>query len=263
MEAVEEPCLQLATIEPVQEKRPRGRPKGSKTINRKVQPGQPRAKPKPVLDEGHDIFATTIQAHVLHVQKGEDVAAKILRLCQGQGPRALLVLSAHGRISSATLQQTAASSGTVTYEGGPYEISTMTGSFLPSGGTPNMRLRMGGLSIALAQEDGTIVGGLVAGLLIAAGPVHVVIGSFHYQLDQANTFPSRPAPPKKKIRTQVDLERPIETQENVPGVHAQPGGDGTLHDAYLQHMTGASGSGPSVLEPDAEQHYDHHYGPRI
>lgn len=48
----------------------------------------------------------------------------------------------------------------------------MSGSFMPSdsGGT---RSRSGGMSVSLASPDGRVVGGGVAGLLVAAGPVQV------------------------------------------------------------------------------------------
>ncbi|MCD7446963.1 hypothetical protein HAX54_020741 [Datura stramonium] len=66
--------------------------------------------------------------------------------------------------------------GTLTYEG-RFEILSLTGSFMPSE-TGGMRNRSGGMSVSLASPDGRVVGGGVAGLLVAAGPVQIVIGSF-------------------------------------------------------------------------------------
>lgn len=40
------------------------------------------------------------------------------------------------------------------------------------------RGRSGGMSVSLAGPDGRVVGGGVAGLLIAATPIQVVVGSF-------------------------------------------------------------------------------------
>ncbi|OEL23240.1 hypothetical protein BAE44_0015742 [Dichanthelium oligosanthes] len=48
------------------------------------------------------------------------------------------------------------------------------------------------MSVSLAAADGRVIGGGVAGLLVAASPVQVVVGSFlpSYQLDQnANKKP--------------------------------------------------------------------------
>ncbi|XP_042488745.1 AT-hook motif nuclear-localized protein 10-like [Macadamia integrifolia] len=93
-----------------------------------------------------------------------------------QGSRTVCILSANGAICNVTLRQPATSGGTVTYEG-RFEIISLSGSFLlmENGGT---RSRTGGLSVSLAGSDGRVLGGGVAGMLMAAGPVQVVVGSF-------------------------------------------------------------------------------------
>lgn len=55
---------------------------------------------------------------------------------------------------------------------GHFDILSLSGSFLlaEDGDT---RSRTGGLSVALAGSDGRIVGGCVAGMLMAATPVQV------------------------------------------------------------------------------------------
>jgi len=55
---------------------------------------------------------------------------------------------------------------------GRFEIISLSGSFLltENGGT---RSRTGGLSVALAGSDGRVLGGGVAGMLMAATPVQV------------------------------------------------------------------------------------------
>ncbi|KAF8409879.1 hypothetical protein HHK36_002397 [Tetracentron sinense] len=147
--------------------------------------------------------------HVITVKAGEDVSSKIMSFSQN-GPRAVCILSANGAISNVTLRQAATSGGTVTYEKcrrtaenlpvesepfekekianllnsivslkelGRFEILSLSGSFLlsESGG---QRSRTGGLSVSLAGPDGRVLGGGVAGLLTAASPVQVVVGSF-------------------------------------------------------------------------------------
>lgn len=57
---------------------------------------------------------------------------------------------------------------------GRFEILSLTGSFMPSE-TGGMRNRSGGMSVSLASPDGRVVGGGVAGLLVAASPVQVHI----------------------------------------------------------------------------------------
>uniref|UniRef100_A0A0D9X9P0 AT-hook motif nuclear-localized protein n=1 Tax=Leersia perrieri TaxID=77586 RepID=A0A0D9X9P0_9ORYZ len=139
----------------------RGRPKGSTN--------------KPRIDAVGSA-GVGFTPHVITVQAGEDVSAKIMSFTQ-HGNRAVCVLSANGVISNVTLRQTATSGGTVTYEG-RFEILSLSGSFLLTdhGG---QRSRTGGLSVSLAGPDGRLLGGGVAGLLIAATPVQIVVGSFN------------------------------------------------------------------------------------
>ncbi|KAG6666825.1 hypothetical protein I3843_01G055600 [Carya illinoinensis] len=113
--------------------------------------------------------------HIINIAVGEDIATKIMSFSQ-LGPRALCVLSANGAVSTVTLRQPSMSSGTVTYEG-RFEILCLSGSYLltDSGGSRN---RSGGLSVSLASPDGRVIGGGVGGILIAASPVQVIVGSF-------------------------------------------------------------------------------------
>ncbi|KAJ7967007.1 AT-hook motif nuclear-localized protein [Quillaja saponaria] len=113
--------------------------------------------------------------HVITVKAGEDVSSKIMSFSQ-HGPRAVCILSANGAISNVTLRQPATSGGTVTYEG-RFEILSLSGSFLLSENC-GQRSRTGGLSVSLSGPDGRVLGGGVAGLLTAASPVQVVVGSF-------------------------------------------------------------------------------------
>lgn len=113
--------------------------------------------------------------HVITVKTGEDIASKIMAFSQ-QGPRTVCILSANGAICNVTLRQPAMSGGTVTYEG-RFEIISLSGSFLLSENSGS-RNRTGGLSVSLAGPDGRVLGGGVAGMLLAATPVQVVVGSF-------------------------------------------------------------------------------------
>ncbi|CAH8353973.1 unnamed protein product [Eruca vesicaria subsp. sativa] len=112
--------------------------------------------------------------HQFTVNAGEDVTMKVMPYSQGS--RAICILSATGCISNVTLRQATTSGGTLTYEG-RFEILSLSGSFMPTdnGGTKG---RSGGMSISLAGPNGKIIGGGLAGMLIAAGPVQVVMGSF-------------------------------------------------------------------------------------
>ncbi|KAL6349391.1 hypothetical protein AAG906_034048 [Vitis piasezkii] len=145
----------------------------------KIRPVGSASKSKMELENLGEWVACSVGAnftpHIITVNSGEDVTMKIISFSQ-QGPRAICILSANGVISSVTLRQPDSSGGTLTYEG-RFEILSLSGSFMPSdsGGT---RSRSGGMSVSLASPDGRVVGGGVAGLLVAASPVQVVVGSF-------------------------------------------------------------------------------------
>ncbi|KAG1361303.1 AT-hook motif nuclear-localized protein 9 [Cocos nucifera] len=115
--------------------------------------------------------------HIITIPVGEDIATKIMSFSQ-QGPRAVCILSANGSVSTVTLRQPSSSGGTVTYEG-RFEILSLSGSYLLSdnGGSRSIS---GGLSISLSSPDGRVIGGGVGGLLRAASPVQVMVGSFVY-----------------------------------------------------------------------------------
>ncbi|EPS60331.1 hypothetical protein M569_14473, partial [Genlisea aurea] len=109
-----------------------------------------------------------------------DISSRIFSLTQKDGSGGVCVLSAIGTISSVTLYQAASSGGTATYEG-QFDILSLRGSFLLSeggGGGGSQKSRTGGLSILLTGSDGRILGGCVAGSLIAGSPVQVIAGSF-------------------------------------------------------------------------------------
>jgi predicted DNA-binding protein with PD1-like motif len=161
--------------------------------------------------------------HIINVAAGEDVNMKVISFSQ-QGPRAICILSANGVISNVTLRQQDTLGGTVTYEG-RFELLSLSGSFTPtdSGGT---RSRSGGMSVSLAATDGRVIGGGVAGLLVAASPVQVVVGSFlpSYQLDQNAT--KKPVieittvpPPPPAIGFTISSGDPME--DSYSGSHGQ------------------------------------------
>eukprot|EP00252_Welwitschia_mirabilis_P018538 TRINITY_DN4118_c0_g1_i1.p1 TRINITY_DN4118_c0_g1~~TRINITY_DN4118_c0_g1_i1.p1 ORF type:complete len:464 (+),score=107.46 TRINITY_DN4118_c0_g1_i1:833-2224(+) len=161
--------------------------------------------------------------HVITIAAGEDVASKIMSFSQ-QGPRAVCVLSANGAISNVTLRQPATSGGTLTYEG-RFEILSLSGSFLlnENGGT---RSRTGGLSVSLASPDGRVIGGGVAGMLMAASPVQVVVGSFI-----SNS--------QKEFHRQVNPEPSVGLSQVASPTNAIPVSRASLHDTY-----GGPGSPP-------------------
>ncbi|XP_047329366.1 AT-hook motif nuclear-localized protein 10 isoform X2 [Impatiens glandulifera] len=173
--------------------------------------------------------------HVITVNVGEDVSSKIMSFSQN-GPRAVCVLSANGSISNVTLRQAATSGGTATYEG-RFEILSLSGSFLLTeiGG---QRSRTGGLSVSLAGPDGRVLGGSVAGLLTAASPVQVIVGSFI--ADGGD---------QKKSKTMNERE-PASAQANVGSIGGGGvGGGSTGGSSSPSHGTASESSGGGPVSP--------------
>lgn len=171
--------------------------------------------------------------HILNVVAGEDINMKVISFSQ-QGPRAICILSANGMISNVTLRQHDSLGGTVTYEG-RFELLSLSGSFTPTdnGGT---RDRSGGMSVSLAAADGRVIGGGVAGLLVAASPVQVVVGSFFpsYQMDQ-NT--------KKPV---VEMKT-VPTQPTQPAVGFTISSGGDMADSYSGSQQPKGGNSTSTF----------------
>lgn len=127
--------------------------------------------------------------HVILVNSGEDIASKIVAFSK-QGPRTVCVLSANGSVCNVSLRQPAMSGGVVNYEG-RFEIISLSGSFLFSENTGG-QVRSGGLSVSLAGSDGRVLGGSVAGMLVAASPVQIIVGSFIANGKKTKYMPSVP-----------------------------------------------------------------------
>ncbi|KAJ6415572.1 AT-HOOK MOTIF NUCLEAR-LOCALIZED PROTEIN 9 [Salix viminalis] len=153
--------------------------------------GRPPGSGKKQLDALGGVGGVGFTPHVITVKAGEDIASKIMAFSQ-QGPRTVCILSANGAICNVTLRQPAMSGGSVTYEG-RYEIISLSGSFLLSESNGS-RSRTGGLSVSLAGSDGRVLGGGVAGMLTAASPVQVIVGSFIADGKKPNSNASKSGP---------------------------------------------------------------------
>ncbi|KAJ7958009.1 AT-hook motif nuclear-localized protein [Quillaja saponaria] len=166
--------------------------------------GRPRGSSKKLHLEPLGSAGFGFTPHVITVKVGEDVSSKIMSLSQ-HGPRSVCILSANGTISNVTLRQPTTSGGTVTYEG-RFEILSLSSSFLLSE-DDGQRSRTGGLSVSLSGPDGRVLGGGVAGLLTAASPVQVIVGSFiadgRKESKSANQSELLSHPPKLVTRTRA------------------------------------------------------------
>jgi len=140
-------------------RRPRGRPPGSKN------------KPKPPIVITKE-SPNALRSHVLEISSGSDVAESIANFANRRH-RGVSVLSGSGIVANVTLRQPAAPGGVITLHG-RFEILSLSGAFLP----PPSPAGATGLTVYLAGGQGQVVGGSVAGPLVASGPVMVIAATF-------------------------------------------------------------------------------------
>ncbi|CAK9133186.1 unnamed protein product [Ilex paraguariensis] len=140
-------------------RRPRGRPAGSKN------------KPKPPIIITRD-SANALRAHAMEVSSGCDVNESLANFARMK-QRGICVLSATGCVTNVTLRQPSSSGAIVTLHG-RFEILSLLGSILPPPAPPGVT----GLTIYLAGAQGQVLGGAVAGALVASGPVVIMAATF-------------------------------------------------------------------------------------
>lgn len=163
-------------------RRPRGRPAGSKN------------KPKPPIIITRD-SANALRTHVLEIASGCDICESISTFARRR-QRGICILSGNGTVTNVNLRQPAAM-GTVVSLQGRFEILSLSGSFLPPPAPP----AASGLTVYLAGGQGQIVGGSAVGALVAFGPVVIMAASFgnaayeRLPLDDEETVPLPLGPP--------------------------------------------------------------------
>ncbi|XP_030528442.2 AT-hook motif nuclear-localized protein 28-like [Rhodamnia argentea] len=214
-----------STIEVV--RRRRGRPPGSKN------------KPKPPLIITRDP-EPSLSPYILEVPCGSDVVASLHSFCRRRS-LSLSVLSASGSVSDFTLRQPPSSPGpgaTLTFRG-LFDILSISATVFPrsppasSGAAAAAPIAF---SISLAGPQGQIVGGSVAGPLVAAGPVFVVAASFN-----SPTF-----------HRLTDAEEEAENARRATSEAGSGGGEG-----QSPQMTSGGDSGPGH-QRQAEPVYGRH-----
>ncbi|KAI5660877.1 hypothetical protein M9H77_20200 [Catharanthus roseus] len=115
------------------------------------------------------------EINTINIKKGEDVFSKIISFSQNT-PGSISIVSATGSLSAIALRHPAISDETAIYQG-LFGIENMYGTFVPSK-FGNFPRKSGGLNITVLGNNGQTIYGQVAGVLIAAAPVKVMIRSF-------------------------------------------------------------------------------------
>ncbi|WJX50117.1 hypothetical protein P8452_36464 [Trifolium repens] len=169
------PAPELA-IQPFgsEEKRGRGRPRGS-------------GKLQMLASIGGYVAVTAggnFTPHVLTVNPGEDVVAKIFAFFRNAPRVASCVISAAGTVSSVILRQP--NSGVFVRHEGHFEILSLRGSctFTSGAVAGGSQRKISMLSVSLAKSDGTIFGGSIENSMIAATPIPLIMATFIQNISQ-------------------------------------------------------------------------------
>ncbi|KAG6416293.1 hypothetical protein SASPL_123720 [Salvia splendens] len=141
-------------------RRPRGRPAGSKN----------KAKPPIIISRDS---ANALRTHVMEVADGSDIMDAVASFARTR-QRGVCIMSGTGSVTNVTLRQPGSPGGAVVTLHGRFEILSLAGSFLPPPAPPAAT----GLTVYLAGGQGQVVGGSVAGQLLASGPVIIMTASF-------------------------------------------------------------------------------------
>ncbi|KAJ0252190.1 AT-hook motif nuclear-localized protein 25 [Hirschfeldia incana] len=176
-------------------RRPRGRPAGSKN------------KPKPPTIITRD-SPNVLRSHVLEVTSGSDISEAVSTYATRRGC-GVCVLSGTGAVTNVTIRQPAAPTGggVITLHG-RFEILSLTGTALPPPAPPGA----GGLTVYLAGGQGQVVGGNVAGSLIASGPVVLMAASFANAVYDRLPMEEEETPPPRT--TGVQQTQPAASQSS-------------------------------------------------
>jgi predicted DNA-binding protein with PD1-like motif len=149
-------------------KRRRGRPPGSKN------------KPKPPLVVTRDVEpAAAMRPHVLEIPSGGDVSVALAGFVRRRG-LGICVLAGTGVVADVPLRHPSPADGAaIVVFRGRYEILSISATFLPPSMTAAVPCAAGrGISVSLAGPQGQIIGGALAGPLIAASTVVVLAAAF-------------------------------------------------------------------------------------
>ncbi|XP_040382602.1 AT-hook motif nuclear-localized protein 17-like [Oryza brachyantha] len=156
-------------------KRRRGRPPGSKN----------KPKPPVLVTREAPEPAAAMRPHVLEIPGGGDVAGALAGFARRRG-LGICVLAGTGAVANVSLRHplpptaeiSGAAAAAVVVFHGRYDILSISATFLPPAMSAAAPRALGGLSISLAGPHGQIVGGAVAGPLVAATTVVVVAAAF-------------------------------------------------------------------------------------
>ncbi|KAL6010086.1 hypothetical protein ACLOJK_000520 [Asimina triloba] len=149
-------------------KKPRGRPPGSKN------------KPKPPIVITRD-SDSAMRPTVLQLSAGIDVVETVSAFARSR-QLSICVLSGTGSVANVTIRHPTCHASTLTLHG-RFDILSLSGGILygshpSSSSSSSSTTKAPSFTISIAGAQGQVIGGTVAGALIAAGPVVLFVASF-------------------------------------------------------------------------------------
>ncbi|KAL6967081.1 hypothetical protein U1Q18_032887 [Sarracenia purpurea var. burkii] len=165
-----------------------------------------------------DIAGGNITPHAITINIGEDIVEQLLSFAP-RGPCSICVLSAIGPISIVDVCPVGyLGVGILGYEG-RFELLTLSCSFAFTEMGGGLECKTGKLSASLANPDGSVFGGAIAGSLIVAGPIQLIIGSFKQstkmQIPKSHSIESSTAIVPSGDSARLKVPTPIGKYKNV------------------------------------------------
>ncbi|XP_051131266.1 AT-hook motif nuclear-localized protein 10-like [Andrographis paniculata] len=132
-----------------------------------------------------------------------DMKARVVIVNPGEiGSYQVSVFSGSGTVSGVTLPVTGVYGNVMTFQGS-FEIVGLSGTYTLSE-RQGIKCWAGRLAVLLARPDGTVIGGTVAGVFMAASPVRILVGSFERNNQQEPSTPcTTEALPRRRPRARA------------------------------------------------------------
>lgn len=141
-------------------RKPRGRPPGSKN------------KPKPPVIITRETSTSSMQPMFLEISPNADILDSVFDLARRRRA-GISVISGSGSVANVSLRHPTVQTSSIVLSG-RFEILSLAGTFLPNAGSS----RASPFTVSLAGAQGQVIGGVVAGPLVAAGTVVVTAAGF-------------------------------------------------------------------------------------
>ncbi|CAI8600252.1 unnamed protein product [Vicia faba] len=160
-------------------KKRRGRPYGSRNKKSRMN-----------IVYGMDI--SSLKSHMINVNIKENILEKIIAFSHSISKN-VTIISSNGTVSKIRFSQSPSSTESVTYEG-LFEILSLKGSVSVSTNKSEQKIYGGVKGSFVSLSNGRSFGGKIDGVLIAASPVQIILGSF-FSEGQEVVLPDPHEPP--------------------------------------------------------------------